>query len=88
MQGDKAIIRLLNQADVMVVIRTGLSESGAFELAYNIFGGRRVPVFFAIWKNTPLETTLSISNCHSSGVNVVLVAMDISPLPPVEPRDG
>lgn len=49
---------LLNQADVMVVIRTGLSESGAFELAYNIFGGRRIPVFFAIWKSTPLETTL------------------------------
>src|SRR5262249_30208791 len=38
---------LLNQADVMIVIRTGLSESGAFEVAYNIFGGKRVPVFFA-----------------------------------------
>jgi carbamoyl-phosphate synthase large subunit len=49
---------LLIKADAVVVIRTGLSESGAFELAYNIFGGRRVPVFFAIWKNTPIETTL------------------------------
>lgn len=48
----------LSRADAMVVIRTGLSESGAFELAYNIFAGRRVPVFFAIWKDAPLETTL------------------------------
>ena len=32
------------------LIRTGLTESGAFELAYNIFGGKRVPVFFAIWR--------------------------------------
>jgi hypothetical protein len=29
---------------------------------------------------TPLDMTLSISSCHSSGVNVVLVAMDITPL--------
>jgi carbamoyl-phosphate synthase large subunit len=49
---------LLDQADALVVIKTGLSESGAFELAYNIFGGRRAPVFFAIWKEASLETTL------------------------------
>lgn len=34
-----ARLEWLNQAEAMVVIRTGLSESGAFELAYNIFGG-------------------------------------------------
>jgi carbamoyl-phosphate synthase large subunit len=49
---------LLNQADVMIVIRTGLSESGAFEVAYNIFGGKGVPVFFAIWDQAPIKTTL------------------------------
>ena len=53
-----ARLQLLDQADAMVVIRTGLSESGAFELAYNIFGGNRVPVFFAVWKRAPIETTL------------------------------
>jgi carbamoyl-phosphate synthase large subunit len=53
-----ARLKLLGRADAMIVIRTGLSESGAFELAYNIFGGNRVPVFFAIWKQTPFETTL------------------------------
>jgi hypothetical protein len=42
----------------MVVIRTGPSESGAFELAYNIFGGRRAPVFFAVWEGATFETTL------------------------------
>ena len=42
----------------MVVIRTGLSESASFELAYNIFGGRRVPVFFAVWDQAPIKTTL------------------------------
>jgi len=49
---------LLNHADVMMVIRTGLSESGAFEVAYNIFGGKGVPVFFAVWDQAPIKTTL------------------------------
>jgi carbamoyl-phosphate synthase large subunit len=51
-------LALLHQADVMMVIRTGLSESGAFEVAYNIFGGKRVPVFFAVWEQAPIKTTL------------------------------
>jgi carbamoyl-phosphate synthase large subunit len=51
-------LELLDRADAMLVVRTGVSESGAFELAYNIFGGRRAPVFFAIWEHAPLETTL------------------------------
>ena len=37
-------LALLSRADVMLVVRTGLSESGAFEVAYNIFGGRRIPI--------------------------------------------
>jgi hypothetical protein len=42
----------------MVNIRVGLSESSAFELAYHIFGGRRTPVLFLVWKQAPIKTTL------------------------------
>jgi hypothetical protein len=42
---------MLNSADAMLVVRTGLSESAAFEIAYNLFGGPRVPMFFALWKH-------------------------------------
>ena len=51
-------LALLSRADVMLVIRTGLSESGAFEIAYNIFGGRRIPILFAVWDEAEIKTTL------------------------------
>jgi hypothetical protein len=51
-------LALLARADVMLVIRTGLSESGAFEVAYNIFGGRRIPILFAVWDEAEIKTTL------------------------------
>ena len=51
-------LKRISQADAIVVIRTGLSESTAFELAYNIFGGPAVPIFFAIWHQAPLKTSL------------------------------
>ena len=51
-------LSMLAAADAMIVIRTSLSESGAFEAAYNVFGGRQVPMFFAVWKNAPIKTTL------------------------------
>lgn len=51
-------LSLVSQADLMVVIRTSMSESSAFEVAYNIFKGKRVPVFFAIWRPAPIKTTL------------------------------
>lgn len=51
-------LALLSSADVMLVLRTGLSESGAFEIAYNIFGGRRVPILFAVWDEAEIKTTL------------------------------
>jgi carbamoyl-phosphate synthase large subunit len=35
-----------------------LSESTAFELAYNIFGRPPAPIFFAIWDQAPIKTTL------------------------------
>ena len=41
----------------MLIIRTGLSESGAFEIAYNVTG-RRIPMFFAIWHEASIKTTL------------------------------
>ncbi len=49
---------LLRAADAMVFIRTSLSESGAFEAAYNVYAGPRVPMFFAVWKHAPIKTTL------------------------------
>ena len=48
----------MHEADAMMIVRTSLSESGAFEVAYNIFGGRRIPMFFAIWRQAPIKTTL------------------------------
>ena len=51
-------LNLIDQADAFVVIRAGLSESGAFELAYNIFKANKAPVFFAIWEQAPIKTTL------------------------------
>jgi carbamoyl-phosphate synthase large subunit len=51
-------LNLIGQADAIVVIRTGLSESTAFEVAYNIFGGPGVPIFFAVWDQAPIKTTL------------------------------
>lgn len=49
---------LLQAADAMVFIRTSLSESGAFEAAYNVYAGPQVPMFFAVWKHAPIKTTL------------------------------
>jgi carbamoyl-phosphate synthase large subunit len=49
---------LIDQADAIIVIRTGLSESTAFEVAYNIYGGTGAPIFFAIWDQAPIKTTL------------------------------
>ena len=49
---------LLDQADAFINIRAGMSESGAFELAYHIFKGRNTPIFFAIWEQAAIKTTL------------------------------
>jgi carbamoyl-phosphate synthase large subunit len=48
----------LDQADVFVNIRVGMSESSAFELGYHIFKGRRTPILFLVWKHAPIKTTL------------------------------
>lgn len=50
---------LLKEADAFIIIKTSLSESTAFEVAYNIFGGRNVPMLFAIHESSfPIKTTL------------------------------
>jgi len=51
-------LALLDQADVMINIRVGMSESSAFELAYHVFNGRRTPILFLVWKGAPIKTTL------------------------------
>jgi len=51
-------LALLSSAHAMVVIRTGMSESTAFEIAYNIFGGARLPIFFAVHEQAAIKTTL------------------------------
>ena len=35
-----------------------MSESGAFELAYNLHANNPKPVFYAHWVNAPIKTTL------------------------------
>ncbi len=48
---------LLDGAEAMIIIRTGLSESSAFEVAYNVLR-HRIPMFFAIWSPARIKTTL------------------------------
>jgi carbamoyl-phosphate synthase large subunit len=49
---------LLDSAQAMLVVRTELSESGAYEVAYNVHAGPRLPVFFAVHDSCPIRTTL------------------------------
>lgn len=51
-------LSLLDTADAIIHIRTGLSESSSFEIAYNIFKGKKAPILFCVWKNSPIKTTL------------------------------
>jgi hypothetical protein len=48
----------LAQADAFINIRTGMSESSAFELSYHVFRGACTPVLFLVWKQAPIKTTL------------------------------
>jgi carbamoyl-phosphate synthase large subunit len=51
-------LQLLDQADVFVNIRAGMSESSAFELSYHVFRGACTPILFLVWKQAPIKTTL------------------------------
>jgi carbamoyl-phosphate synthase large subunit len=48
----------LRRADAFLYIRTAMSESGAFEVCYNVFAEPHAPMFFAVWKHAPIKTTL------------------------------
>jgi len=50
---------LIDNADAIVYIRTGLSESGHFELGYNFAKENPIPVLFLYHSNCPITTTLS-----------------------------
>ncbi|MGW4528743.1 hypothetical protein [Amycolatopsis sp. NPDC004378] len=50
-------LALLDEADAMIVVRTGISESGAFEIAYNVFV-LGLPMFIAVHSSAPIQTTL------------------------------
>jgi hypothetical protein len=48
----------LRRADAFLYVRTAMSESGAFEVCYNVFAEPHAPMFFAVWKHAPIKTTL------------------------------
>jgi carbamoyl-phosphate synthase large subunit len=48
----------LRRADAFLYVRTAMSESGAFEVSYNVFVEPRAPMFIAVWKHAPIKTTL------------------------------
>jgi carbamoyl-phosphate synthase large subunit len=51
-------LNTLQKADAMIIFRTGLSESTVFEVAYNIFKGNNIPIFYAIQPGSEIKTTL------------------------------
>jgi len=50
-------LALLASSQAMVIVRTELSESGAFEIAYNC-AVHQQPMFFAVHQSAPIKTTL------------------------------
>jgi carbamoyl-phosphate synthase large subunit len=48
----------LKKTDAFITIHTSISESSAFELSYHIFKGTCGPIFFAIWDQALIKTTL------------------------------
>ena len=51
-------LSMIRNADAFINLRTAMSESTAFEVAYNLFGGASIPMFFAVWRKAPIRTTL------------------------------
>lgn len=54
----KIRLNLLSNADLFIVLRTAMSESSSFEIAYNIFKGKNVPMLFLIDEHAAIKTTL------------------------------
>jgi carbamoyl-phosphate synthase large subunit len=48
----------LRRADAFLYVRTAMSESGAFEICYNVYNEPQAPMFFAVWRGAPIRTTL------------------------------
>ncbi len=51
-------LKKIRESDALVMIRTSMSESGAFELSYNLHLDQPKPVFYAHWIGSPIKTTL------------------------------
>ena len=51
-------LKTLGDSDAMIIFRTGLSESTVFEVAFNIFREKRIPIFYAIEPGCEIKTTL------------------------------
>lgn len=49
---------MLDRSDAMIVVRTSMSESSAFEVAYSVVRNPNRPIFFAVHESAPFKTTL------------------------------
>ena len=54
----KKRLKLLSDSDLFIILRTGMSESTAFEVAYNIYKGNNIPMLFLVWEKAQIKTTL------------------------------
>lgn len=54
----KMRLDLLSKSDLFIIVRTSMSESSAFEVAYNIFKAKNIPMLFLISESAPIKTTL------------------------------
>lgn len=54
----KVRLDLLSKSDLFIIVRTSMSESSAFEVAYNIFKAKNIPMLFLISESAPIKTTL------------------------------
>ena len=69
-------LETMDKADAFVILRTSLSESTVFEVAYNILRGPNIPIFYAIDAAAPLKTTLLRELTGFCGAKVVYKSMD------------
>ena len=67
-------LSMIRNADAFINLRTAMSESTAFEVAYNLFSDAAIPMFFAVWRKAPIKTTL-IRDLHDLG-DVTYVEFD------------
>ncbi len=51
-------LRLLSIVDAILFIHTSTNETDAYELSYNLSSSYPKPVFFAVWRGTPIKSPL------------------------------